>query len=497
LNFNTGDFLPAAGRRKKFEMTDSIFEMASNIIIIYGGSMKKQYFLLAVFLLFFVLPAPAQWVLSPADSSTFENAKKDPQRLRQIVNEHRGNRIGAKAQNQLGLNAFNEKRFNDAEQEFLTTSRQYSNLPEAYEAAYFLGVVTDQNERFEEAKRQFRDYLRNNPGDRDAERWQYLLIRTMSETKDPEFIDSAHAFLANQHKVTKENDVVVQNELVRYYDEKKDYTQALAEALKLVKEYPKSPYVHFVEGRIAEYYMLLDDTQGAIDYCNALINKYPANTDDAARAQLMLAIAYKNNNDLNRARVEYAKVGKMNPSVHGRVNAAEYYSLLLDMREANAKNDTAALTEVLKNLKAFVKRHPTDHHVPKALMDIADLSRSRGNYQEALTAYDSIIQFDSSLVVTGKVHRRSKDLKEHRALVQETHMAKGMMLRLRLHNPKAALTEFVAVLDRNPNRTDALLNKAVCLLDLGQKNEARPILQRLVNERTDVMEAAAQLLSTL
>jgi DNA uptake lipoprotein len=460
--------------------------------------MKTHIIALTGFLwLFCSIPALSQSVLPPVDSAAFESAKKDPQRLRQIANEHRGNRIGAKAQNQLGILALNSKHNDDANQSFLSVYQQYPNTPEKTDATYYLGFVQKRKEQFDQAAAYFKEFLSNNPTGELAEQGKYFLVRAMSEIKDPEFVTAARAFLASQHTVTKEKDVVIQNELVRYYDEKKDYTQALAEALKLVKEYPTSPYVHFVEGRIAEYYMLLGDMQGAINYCNALLNKYPANTNDAARAQLMLADAYKNSKDFNRARIEYAKVGTMNPSAKDRVNAAEYYSLLLDLRDANAKKDKAAFTEVLKNLKAFVQRHPKDHHIPKALMNIAELSRNSGNYQEALAAYDGIIQFDTSLVVTGGLHRRSKDLIEHRTLVQETHMAKGMMLRLRLHNPKAALTEFEAVLDRNPNKTDALLNKAVCLLDLKQKNEARPILQRLVNEGTDMKKVASQLLSIL
>jgi tetratricopeptide (TPR) repeat protein len=470
-----------------------------NSLHLRGGKTMKQLHAVLVGLLWLLCSTTAlsQWALSPTDSVSFENAKNDSQLLQQIVAAHQGDRLGAKAQNRIGVLAFNGKNNDDAKQAFLLVYQQYPNTPEKTVATYYLGCVLNRKEQFDQAKAYFKEFLSSNPKDSKAEWSRYYLVRVMSETMDPEFVDSARAFLSMQHNKTKRNDAAIQNELVRYFDEKKDYAQALAEALKLVKKYPKSPYVHFVEGCIAEYYMLLGDMQGAIDYCNALLNKYPANTDDAARAQMMLAIAYKNNKDFNRARIEYAKVGTMHPSAQGRVNAAEYYSLLLDMLEANTKNDTTALTEVLKNLKAFVKRHPKDHHVPKALMNIANLSRNSGNYQDELAAYDGIIQFDSSLVVTGKVHRRSNDLKEHRNLVQEIHMAKGMMLRLRLHDSKAALTEFEAVLDKNPNKTDALLNKAVCLVDLGQKNEARPILQRLVNEGTDVKEVAAQLLSSL
>jgi len=438
----------------------------------------------------------AQWVLTATDSMIYQNAKNDPAKLRQLASIHQGDRLGAKAQNRLGTLAFYNKRPREAQQDFEVTYALYTNRPEAFEAVYYLGVINNDSAKFEEAKNNLTKYVNTNLTDKDLEYWQYLIVRAMSETNDPNFISAAHAFVSTKHSY-QDGNAIIQNELARYYLERGDFANTLIEAQDLIDKYPSSNYVHYAEGDILDSDIGLGNINAALDYASKLLSKYGTNNDDAARAQLTIATIYDSKGDIDRARSEYSKVINLHPSVRFRVSAAEFGLMIIDLNQAKEKKDSLAIVNAVTNLKSFVANHPKDHYSPRALACIAEIATENQNFQEALDAYSKIIQFDKELIVDSTISRLSPDLKGLRDLAVQAHTLRGMILRTQLRNPSGALAEFDAVLVSRPNKSDVLLNKAMCLIDLGQKELARSILRKLVSDNTEVKAAATQVLATI
>lgn len=439
----------------------------------------------------------AQDMLPPADSAALSVAGNDTMQLRQLASSRLGTRAGAAAQNRLGMIAFNNNKYTNAEREFRATLQQSLNLPETGTASYYLGRIQYRKNRFTDAMAYFRTFLAGNPSGDDYDWGRYSLVRAMYYTNDSGFHTAARSYLASSHSASQSKDVQIQYDIVRYLGSRAQYDQAIAEANNLIVQFPGSPYVSFVEPRVVDYYMLKKDSLGAIGKCNELLIKYPANTYDAARAQYMLASCYMYWSNFSQARTEYSKLKRIHPAVTRWVNASDYGMALADYEEGKAKNDSSLIRQSFDGLKSFVHNHPFDRNIPKALLYIADLNIAAGNYEEALSEYGGIIGFDTTMIDTGKYAGFTDDMKVHRELVLQAHLARGRVLQMYLHRSTDALAEYEIVLAMRSDNTDALLNKALCLVGLGRKEEARPILQRLIDHQTAAKSIAAQVLATL
>jgi TolA-binding protein len=455
-----------------------------------------------IFATLFILIAPMSSVLAQsefttADSLQFEQARNDSGQLRQLTISRKGDRIAAKAQNELGSIAIQNKKEEKAESEYNQTYQQYVGIPEADEATLNLGKINIRNRNFSEAKKYFKEYLQNNRSFSKSQWAKYYLLRSMSETIDPEFPDSVQSYFAASRGNLSHKDVVVQNELIRYYEEKGDQTHVISEAAKLVQNYPASQYVHMNEVKIVDAYVALGNMQAALGYCNSLLSKYAVNTDDAASAQHMLGSVYANMKNYSRAREEYAKVATDHSTAARRIIAAEYSDALLDLEEGREENNSTLIATAFDKLKAFVQNHPNNHHVPAALMNIADLQSIEGKYEEAIVAYNGIINFNDSLIATGDDAYRSKDYQTHNKMVRNAHINKGMLLLTKLRKPNEALAEYEAILADQPTSADALFHKALCLIDLQDTPDARNILQQLVDGNTSVKEVSEKILESL
>jgi|SRR6266404_6060719 len=211
----------------------------------------------------------------------------------------------------------------------------------------------------------------------------------------------------------------------------------------------------------------------------------------------MLAGFYLGAKDYARTRIEYAKVIQLNPGVTKWVQETEYRMAFVNMVEGMEKNDSALLGNARIGLESYVRDHPTHRSVPKALMNIADLALRAGQYDQVLASYNRIIGFDTTLIDSGRYAGHTDEMKGHRELVGRVHTMKARLLRMQMHNPEAALAEYELLLTIHPHLADALLNKALCLVALNRKSEARPILEQLVSEGTGVKEVASRILSTL
>jgi hypothetical protein len=88
-------------------------------------------------------------------------------------------------------------------------------------------------------------------------------------------------------------------------------------------------------------------------------------------------------------------------------------------------------------------------------------------------------------------------MRAFRNLVLQAHLAKAMLLRTQMHDAQAAIAEYDTILASHPDRADMLLNKALCLVDLNRKADARQILEQLVANQSQVRETAARILESL
>ena len=434
--------------------------------------------------------------LSASDSTLLVSAANDTSQLKQLILQRSGDFVAAEAQNRLGMIFFNMGKHEGAKREFLAVYQQYLNSPEASTALGNLGRIAYSEDLFGEAIKYYKLFLATNPVGVNAQWARYCLVRAMRQMNDPDFIDSAHAYFASPHDSTISREVIIQYDVVRYLADHHQYAQAISEAGKLINRYPASQYVSYVEPRIADYYMLSGDYQSAIDQCKSLINKYPAGSNDAARAQNMLGQVYLNMNNFQQARLEYARVKQIHSAATEWVNGTDFSIAFVDVQEGLTKNDSALLATALQGLQTFVADHPHHRYVPRALMSVADLSIKSADYSGAIVAYDGIINFDTLIIDFGKYSSHSDEMKTFREYVVMAHLGKGMLFRTQTHDPVSALAEYEIVLAGSQKLDDALLNKALCLVDLGRKEEARAILARLVNQQSQVKEAAAQILNS-
>ena len=439
----------------------------------------------------------AQMTHAQQDSVLLINVANDTVQLHHVTIDHQGERTSAKAHNRLGAIFFKNKKYDDAEQEFMSTYHQYLNTPEALEATGYLGRINYVRDRFEQAKSYYKEFLSNNPTGGEAQWALYCLVRSMRQTNDSDFVNTARSYFASPHDSTKGRDINIQYDLVRFLAYRQQYAQAIAEAETLMSRYPTSPYVTFVEPRIADYYLLSGNTQAAINQCNNLLTKYPANTDNAARAQYMLSGFYTVLKEFDRARSEYAKIPQSHPAQAEWINSSQYGLALVDLEEGMERSDSSLLLRALTGLEAFVSNHPDNHNVPQADLNLANLYTRQADYGQSLTAYNRVMAFDSTLIDTGKYTSHSDEMRAFRNLVLQAHLAKAMLLRTQMHDAQAAIAEYDTILASHPDRADMLLNKALCLVDLNRKADARQILEQLVANQSQVRETAARILESL
>jgi outer membrane protein assembly factor BamD (BamD/ComL family) len=304
-----------------------------------------------------------------ADSVLLTQMQNDTTQLRRFVKEHQGNRMAARAQTQLGIIAYDRGRYDDAEREHMATYRQYINTPEAQPAVYELGRVKFKKHQFPEAKTYIKEYLKVQPTGRDADRAKFLYIQLMEETKDTAYVDSIRAYFAAPHTATLAKDPLVHYGLVRHYERTGNMAKTLEEAKLLVNKYPVSKYANFAESRIVDSYCILGKPDEGVKFCQLLLKKYPAASEEAARAHRMLGSIYMNTDQYDRSRSEYNDQIKHGVTGSSRVMKAEYALAIVDVREGRAKNDSVLLASAMKKLKAFAQTYANDPWSSRAWMD--------------------------------------------------------------------------------------------------------------------------------
>ncbi len=438
---------------------------------------------------------------SPEDTSGLAEveAMTDTSGLRGIAVRHMGKRIGARAQNRIGEILYAKKRYGEAEKEYLSTYRQYlGKSPERMSAAYHLGKTSFQRERPADARRYLGEFLASNPKGHEADWARYYLVRTKFRAGDKDYVRAVKSYFATRHDATASHDPTVQYDLIRYLMDHHKYADALAEAKTMTKKYPDDKLTLGVRFKLGIIYEMVERHEDAVENYRSIIRTAKSSAI-AAHAQFELAGAYDCRNDFGNARREYAKVPLLYPDVKHYVDAAECSAAMMLYRESLMNPDSSDLGEkAMGAVRKFVTDHPTDRHTPRALMALADMSVRHGDYKAACKFYDEIIAFDSTLVlIKPKAAIRSNDAVAHRELVMHAHLSKGDILHDNLQESEQALAEYRSVLTGDPGNGVVQLKEAVCLIDMGQKEEARDVLNGLVRGNGPQKESATYLLQRI
>lgn len=440
--------------------------------------------------------AQGQGKLSQADSDRYEQARNNKDELRKLVREKNGTRLGASAQNRLGYMAYDQGNLQEAKAEYLETYRGYQNIPEMASARLHLGKIHYKERDYENARTYFGELANSRQPDR-AEWGRYYLARTLRALNDPGTEAAIEQYFSNPRRETNEKDVIVQNELERYYNQTRQFEKAIQAAEELVERYPDSKYAPMNEAKIVDLYIALGNTEKAIEYSKTIIQKYDERGYNAARAQNSLAGTLAGRGDFEQARLEYAQVAS-GYLLHQRwVNAAAYGMAMTDLREGMMNADTTLVSRALDGFWALQQAHPEDRHVPRAMMNAAQISIQRDMLEEALKAYEIILSFDPDIIDVVKPGGHSNDLEGHRQLVRQARLSKARLLRNRMDRPEAALSEYDTMLAQKPGDSEALLGKAMCLQELDRVEESRDILTSLSGKESQYREVALSLLESL
>ncbi|HUI29255.1 MAG TPA: tetratricopeptide repeat protein [Candidatus Acidoferrales bacterium] len=424
-------------------------------------------------------------------------AMSDIGKLRSIAQVHRGEKIGASAQNRIGMIFYSQKNNDAAEREFLITYTQHTDQrAEAMQAAYYLGKISLNKEDPKQAMKYFSESLSSGSlVGADIDWARYYQVKAMYRSEDPSYLTTVRSYLTGSHDYSKRNDISVRYDLVRYLANKHQYGQALEEANTIVNLFPNDPLSMNVRFEVGELYFMLGRPQDALNQFSAILNTAGQDPVVGAHALYQIGVAYDNEGDLVNARSTYRKVIDAYPTQTRWVNASEFGIAMIEYREVKPGSSLDAAYEALHS---FVSNHPTDHHVPQALMTLASLNMQRGKYSEAVSEYDQVIQFDPSLIpIKSKASLRSNDVNAFRDLVLRAHFAKASLLRTQLVKPDLALAEYNLILESHPESEEALFCKALSLIQLDRRDEARGILNNLSSSGTDYGKMAQQTLKTL
>ncbi|HOV98350.1 MAG TPA: tetratricopeptide repeat protein [Bacteroidota bacterium] len=457
-----------------------------------GMNMKKIKMSFILCLVSLPIMMQAQ-TLSPADTLVLFKAQNDTMQLRRIARNRFGDRVGAKAQHRIAQIAYDKGDYKKAEEEYLSIRKQYLNFPESNSAMYWLGRAKFKQGEYSKAQEYLKEYIKAEPTGEGAEKAKFYYLQGMEETKDPAYVDSVRSYFTSPRRVMGDKDPMVHYGLVRYYGRQGNIGQALEESKTLITKYPKSKYANFAESRVVDYYCIMGKSEEAIKFCQSLLKKYPPNSEEAARAHRMLGSMYMNTNQFERARKEYEEQIKQGEARSPRVMKAEYALIIVDVRQGQKNNDTTMLENAMEKLRTFAQTYSQDPWSSRAWMDIADLSMQNFDKQTAIEAYNKVIAYDSASLARGEVSHHSNMYLEQLSRLKQAHLSKGMLLQ----ESKEALAEFESVLTMDSTDTNAMLNKARCLKELGNTEEAKTILRKLVRAQRDVQAPAKEMMERI
>lgn len=293
-------------------------------------------------------------------------------------------------------------------------------LPEYQMAHYNLGYANFKLKNYEEATVWFRKYT------------------TISHGKKDQFVGDAYNRVADSYFIQRRYWVALD-----YYENAintntidVDYAilqrgiafglverpQKKIEALQLlIQNHPQSNYMDDALFELAETYLALNQTEDAIKYYSEIQKDFPGSTY-FVRALVQLGIAAYNKNDSENAMAFYKRVVEEFPGSPESKNALigirniyvdmgnvdEYFSYAsrlgsmgnVSMAEKDSLSYIAAerlymsgdCQRATQNLSNYVQEFPQGNFVLNANFYLGDCYQKIGNYDQALTAYNQVVQ---------------------------------------------------------------------------------------------------------
>lgn len=463
-----------------------------------------NFFLLGVFSVILSSNVYGQIIISETDSLYFESIKNDTTKLRQLTNRL-GSALAVKAHYRLGFLEFKARRYKSSESDYRTLRRISPNSTEGKEALYFLGRLESFKDSIQASRKFYEGYLKEDIDGHWAEGAKYFLILQMMKLKDQNSIVKMREFLT-EYPPDSTYSNHVQYQIVQFYRIHEDYVNAALEAKKLVETYPNSAYTRDISYQIGGFLYKAGKSEQAKAYFRKIAHDNPPNTEPSAIGQYLLAELYDRSGEYENARAEYKKVKTNNPNVSNwavlsdYAVAMSYYNESMEIKDtSNTKPDSSKLSMAENMFEKFIKDYPTDKRTPRAAMTLAEIYNFNEEWEKALDAYNKIISFDADNMTNVSEDYMEKEIEAHKKLVENARFSKALLLRkMNTENNKQALPEalkeYEIILNENPDRLDAMLGKAITLLDMQRTGEALPILESLSKEGAPEAEAAKSIL---
>jgi len=220
-------------------------------------------------------------------------------------------------------------------QAYLKTGNKSGNLPSL--AAYNLAYCAFNQEQFKAAGDGFRSFI-------------------SSEKVETPSLSDAYArlgdcyFFARQFKEAENsyNQAISINPSMSDYalfqkgyvqGLQKDYRGKIAQMDRLISDYPQSPYLSDAFYEKGRSYVLLDNTEAAIDIYQQLWNRFPEN-NNARKAGLQIGLLNFNANKLQQAAEAYKKVISKYPgSEEAKVAVEDLKSVYFELNDINGYAD--------------------------------------------------------------------------------------------------------------------------------------------------------------
>ncbi|PEN15172.1 hypothetical protein CRI94_02495 [Longibacter salinarum] len=424
---------------------------------------------------------------------------------------------------------YENERYDEAGTAFLALARDGSSQ-RSRDALFWGGDCLYQQGDYSGAQARFQQYLQQYPNGRHAAAASYALGWTHFRQRDygpaasafRQFLDSysepdgeipyrqdARLRLADSYYAMKRYDDAIA-EYRRVDGQGVDYAlyqtgealsradrndEAIRSLQRLVREYPNSPWRGEAQFRIGFIHFQNQDYAAAREAYRTLIQRNP-NERLAARAQYGIGDTYYNAGEMEQAVDAYLQVLQSHPDSEYAPEAASslQYALLatgdasradqiidqferenpgspmvdeLRFRRAEATYQSGGVDRALQLFQRFIRTSNNDALLPEAYFYVGEIYADRDQQSEARTYLQQLVDNYPSSNRRPEAALRLGDLS------------------LEQGNAQAALEAYTVVAeDENVNpelRAQAVYGQSVALQDLGRRNEAEQLLQRLID----------------
>jgi len=381
----------------------------------------------------------------------------------------------------------------NAQRRFQQYLQQYPNGRHAAAARYALGWTHFRQRQYQPAASAFRTFL-------DAYREQ---------DREIPYRQDARLRLADSYYALKQYDNAIA-EYRRVDGQGVDYAlyqtgealsradrndEAIRTLRRLVDEYPDSPWRGEAQFRIGFIHFQSQDYAAAREAYQTLIRRQPSERL-AARSQYGIGDTYYNAGEMQQAVDAYLVVLQDYPKSEFAPEAASslQYALL-------ASGDPDRAEQVIED---FARENPGSPMVDELRFRRAEATYQSGEVNRALQLFQRFIRTSSNDALlpeayfyVGEIYANREEPNEARTYLQQLvdnypNSSRRPEAALRLgdlsleqNNPQSALEAYRVVAedeDVNPElRAQALYGQSVALQDLGRRDEAEALLQRLID----------------